>query len=178
MALALVVISFQNAYASGGEHIPWGDFLLRVLNAAIFLGIIWYVAGKLIKKFFVDRRAGIVREMDELALRKEEAEKRLAELEQNIANVEQECAKLLEDGKTQAENLKAKILADAEVQAAHIVEQAKVLAEQEGKAEIDAIREKMADLIVSKTEESLLKHLDAKMHQKLIDKSLTKVVLQ
>ena len=50
--------------------------------------------------------------------------------------------------------------------------------EQEGKAELEAIRERMAEVIVTEVEKSLLDRLDAKTHQKLIDKSLTKVVLQ
>ncbi len=175
---ALVLISCQTASASDGHSLPWGDFLLRVINAAIFVGIIWYAAGKLIKKFFTGRREEIVREMDDLARRKQEAEAQLAEVERQIADVETECAKLLEEGRAQAERIRASILADAEKQAAHIVEQARLGAEQEGKAELEAIRERMAETIVAEVEKSLLDRLDATTHQKLIDKSLTKVVLQ
>ena len=39
-ACALVLISCQIASASDGHSLPWGDFLLRVINAAIFVGII------------------------------------------------------------------------------------------------------------------------------------------
>ncbi len=177
-ACALVLISCQIASASDGHSLPWGDFLLRVINAAIFVGIIWYAAGKLIKKFFTGRREEIVQEMDDLAKRKQEAEARLAEVERQIADVEAECAKLLEDGRAQAERIKASIVSEAEKQAAHIVEQAKKGAEQEGKAELEAIRERMAETIVAEVEKSLLDRLDATTHQKLIDKSLTKVVLQ
>lgn len=177
-ACALVLISCQAAYASAEGSIPWGDFLLRLLTAACFLYIIWRAAGKLIKGFFVKRRAGIVQEMDELAARKQEAEAHLAEVEKQIANVESECARLLEEGRAQAERMKAAILADAERQAAHIVEQAGHVAEQEGKAELEAIRCKLADAVVSAVEKSLAETLDATAHQKLIDQSLTKVVLQ
>ncbi|WP_239446685.1 F0F1 ATP synthase subunit B [Mailhella massiliensis] len=177
-ACALVLVSCQIASASEGHSLPWGDFLLRVINGAIFVGIIWYAAGKLIKKFFTDRREGIVREMDDLAKRKAEAEANLAEVERRIADVEAECAKLLEEGRAQAERIKASILAEAEKQAAHIVEQAALGAEQEGKAELEAIRARMAETIVAEVKKSLLDRLDAKTHQKLIDKSLTKVVLQ
>ena len=177
-ASALVLVSCQIASASDGHSLPWGDFLLRVINAAIFVGIIWYAAGKIIKKFFTGRREEIVQEMDDLAKRKERAEARLAEVERQIADVEAECAKLLEEGRAQAERVSAAIVAEAGKQAAHIVEQAKAGAEQEGKAELEAIRERMAETIVAEVEKSLIRQLDAKTHQKLIDKSLTKVVLQ
>ena len=177
-ACALVLATCQIACASDGHSLPWGDFLLRVINGAIFVGIIWYEASKIIRKFFTDRREGIVREMDDLARRKAEAEANLAEVERRIADVDAECTKLLEEGRAQAERIRASILAEAEKEAAHIVEQAVLAAEQEGKAELEAIRERMAETIVAEVEKSLLGGLDAKTHQKLIDKSLTKVVLQ
>lgn len=177
-AFVLILAGCRTAFASAGESLPWGDFLLRTINAAVFIGIIWYAAGKLIKKFFVDRRAGIVQEMEELTRRHKEAENRLAEVESQIAGVESECAALLEEGRAQAEHMKSVILADAEKQAARIVEQARRNAEQEGKAELESIRNRMAEAIVSAVEQSLTEKLDAKMHQKLLDKSLTKVVLQ
>ena len=74
--------------------------------------------------------------------------------------------------------MKAAILADAETQAARIVEQAARNAEQEGKAELEAIRARMAETIVAELEKSLVERLDAATHQDLIDKSLTKVVLK
>jgi F-type H+-transporting ATPase subunit b len=116
--------------------------------------------------------------MDDLASRKQEAEAHLAEVERQIADVEAECAKLLEEGRAQAERMKAAILADAENQAARIVEQAARNAEQEGKAELEAIRARMAETIVAELEKSLVERLDAATHQDLIDKSLTKVVLK
>lgn len=177
-ACTLVLLSCQVAAASEGHSLPWGDFLLRDINFVLFGGIIVYVAGALIKSFFKKRREGIVQEMDDLAKRKAEAEAHLAEVERRIANVEAECAKLLEEGRAQAERAKASILADAEKQAARIVAQAALGAEQEGKAELEAIRAHMAETIVAEVEKSLLARLDANMHQKLIDKSLTKVVLQ
>ncbi|MBP3731156.1 MAG: ATP synthase F0 subunit B [Mailhella sp.] len=168
----------QPACAGEGHGLAWGDFLLRAVNFAVFAGIIWYAAGKLIKKFFVGRREEIVSEMDALAQQKKEAEARLADVEQRIANVEAECDKLLNDGRAQAERMKQAILEDARKQAAQIVEQATRIAEQQGKAELDAIRSRMAESIVGQVEKELAATLDPKKHVQLIEKSLSKVVLQ
>ena len=130
-ACALVLITCQIASASEGHSLPWGDFLLRVINGAIFVGIIWYAAGKLIKKFFTDRREGIVREMDDLAKRKAEAEASLAEVERRIADVEAECAKLLDEGRAQAERIKAAIVSEAEKQAAAVAAERRIEEQQE-----------------------------------------------
>ena len=104
--------------------------------------------------------------MEELDRLKKEAAAHLADVERRVAGVEAEAKALLEEGRAQAEQLKAAILADAERQAAHIVEQARRSAEQEGKAELAAVEKGLAD------------RLDAAAQQKLIDNSLTKVVLQ
>ena len=178
MAGVLVLAAAGTAAASEGEGLPWGNFALRLLNIIVFLGIIWYAAGGLIKKYFVGRRASIIKEMEDLDRLKKEAADHLAEVERRVAGVEAEVNALLEEGRAQAESLKAAILAEAEKQAAQIVEQARRSSEQEGKAELEAIRSRMADEIVAAMEKGLAERLDMAGHQKLIDNSLTKVVLQ
>lgn len=179
---AFMLLTAVTAFAEPGgmehEGLPWLNFALRVANFAIFLWIIWRVAGGLVKKVFVGRRAAIVAEMEEVDRLKQEAADRLADVERRVAGAEAEAAALIEEGRAQAEHLKAAILADAERQAAHIVEQARRNAEQEGKAELDAIRARMADEIVAAMERGLAERLDPAAQQKLIDNSLTKVVLQ
>ncbi len=175
---AFLLALAQTALASEGHGIPWGDFFLRLLNFAIFIGIIWYAAGKLIKRFFRERREGVVREMEELDRKRKDAEERLADVEQRISGAEEECRKILDEGRVQAERMKDQILEDARVQAERIVEQATRLAEQQGKAELDSLRSRMADSIVGQVEKSLAETLDNEKHMRLIDKSLSKVVLQ
>ncbi|MDE7012725.1 MAG: F0F1 ATP synthase subunit B, partial [Mailhella sp.] len=45
------------AYASDGHELPWGNFALRMLNVAIFLGILWYAVSKLVKTFLARNKA-------------------------------------------------------------------------------------------------------------------------
>lgn len=177
-ALALVLLTTSVASASEGEGLAWGNFTLRMINVLIFIGIIWYAAGGMIKKFFVGRKESIVKEMDDLARLKKEASAHLADVERRVAGVEKECAALLDEGRKQAEILKASIIAEAEKQAAQIVVQARRSAEQEGKAELEAIRTRMAEIVVAAVEKGLTEQLNPAEHQKQIDKSLTKVVLQ
>ena len=179
LAAFMAVLAASGHAMAADEHVlAWDNCALRVLNVIIFIGIIWYGAGALIKKFFIGHREAIAHESAELERLKKEAAEHLADVERRVAGVEQECENLLAEGKAQAERLKAAILADAEKQAAQILEQARRSAEQEGKSEFDAIRAGLADEIVRAMEQGLMKKLDAAEHQKLIDKSLTKVVLQ
>lgn len=180
-ALAMVVCTAAVAWASdaGGEgehHNDWGNFAFRVVNFIIFVGIIWFFAGKKIKEFFGSRRYTIETELADLEKRKETADQKLKEVERNIANMEQERASILEDYKKQGENVKAAIIEKAQAQAAQITEQAKATAENEAKYAVEEIRAELADLVTDATQKILEEKLTAEEHEKLIDKYLTKVV--
>jgi F-type H+-transporting ATPase subunit b len=177
-ACLFVAAATAPALASGEEHsLPWGDFALRVLNLVVVAGILWYAAGAMIKKYFFGRRERIVREMADLENLRREAAARLAEADSRVAGVEAECAALLEEGRARAESVRAAVLAEAERQAAGIVEQARQGAEQEARAELAALRARLADEIVAAMRAEIEERLDTAGHQKLIDKSLAKVVL-
>ncbi len=172
----LLCLTAGVAYAADGE-LPWGNFSLRMLNVAIFIGIIWYVAGKGIKSFLKGHRESAVSALEDAKRLKKEATAQLEEAEARLRSIEGECNKLIEEGKEQAEAIKALILADAEKQAARLLEQAKQAAEHEGMHERARIQAKIADEIITSMEKEISSRLDKNEHLKLVDKSLSKVVL-
>ena len=181
MVIALALLTAAVAFASdgqgeGGQSIAM-NFFWRLLNIAIFVGVMYKLVGKKIKAFFIDRRDGIRTELEDLANRKEEAELRLAEIKQRIVNLDAECEAILDASKAQAEQIKAAILAEARRKAEQIREQALRTAENEGKAAVEQLRAALADEIVAATEALLQSKLDGAQHEKLINNSLTKVVL-
>ena len=180
-AFALALLTVAVAYAAdgqgeGGQSIGM-NFFWRLLNIVIFVGILYKLVGKKIKAFFLDRSGGIRTELEDLETRKTEAELRLAEVKQRIANLDVECEAILEASKAQAEQIKAAILAEAHRQAEQIHEQALRTAENEGKAAMEQLRAALADEIMAAAEALLQSKLDGAQHEKLINKSLTKVVL-
>ena len=156
---------------------PWGNFIWRVLNFALFAGLLVFFFGKKIKGFFVGRTKNIADEISALESRKAQAQASLADVEKRIANLEAERQSILQDYKAQGEALKASIVAEAEAAASQIAVQAKTTAEHEIAQAIEAMRAEMADKIVEATEKLLAKKLTAAEHAKLVDKYLTKVVL-
>ena len=84
---------------------------------------------------------------------------------------------ILAESRKQAENLKAGIVEEAHRQAAQIVEQARMTAENEGRAVLAEVRAVIADEIVDAAEKALSGKLTAEAHEKLIANSLKKVVL-
>lgn len=176
LALALVVLSTSVAYASEGGP-RWGDFGWRVLNLIIFAAILWKFAGKLAVNYFTGRRQDIAQSLDDLSARRETAKKGLENIERQIANLDAERKAILDASLAQAEAGKQAIIAEAHKQAAQIVEQARRTAENEGRAILQEVRATIADEIVDAAEKVLSSKLDAAKHDKLIDNSLTKVVL-
>ena len=173
------VLGAADALAGDNNGEPrWGDFGWRVLNFVIFIGILWYFVGGLAVKYFRGRRQGIRETLDNLEDRRRRASEHLAIVEKRIAGLNREREAILQESRQQAQALKDGIIADAERQAAQIVAQAKSVAESEGRAVLAEVRGVIADEIVSAAEKILSVRLDEAAHEKLIDNSLNKVVLQ
>ena len=180
-AVAMALLAAAAAFASDGQaeggQSPEMNFFWRVLTIAIFVGALYKLIGDKAKAFFTGRRTGIRAELEGLETKKIEAELHLAEIKERIANLDAECRAILDESKAQAEQLKATILAEAHKQAEQVREQALRAAENEGKAAVEQLRATLADEIVAATEALLRAKLDGAQHEKLINKSLTKVVL-
>ncbi len=164
--------------AAGGHHgMNWSDLIFRLINFALFVGIIWKFAGKKIAELFRGRREQIETQLSDFTARRQEAEARLKDVESSIANLEAERAKILDEFKAQGESLKAAILAKAEKDAAKIVTTAETTAAQERRSAEKRIRGEVADLIIEAAEKMLTEKLGKAEHEKLVDEYLTKVVL-
>ncbi len=166
-------------HQDGAEHhgVPWMNFILRVVNFIIFVGIIWWAAGKKIVAFFGGRRKQIKEDLDDLSSRQAEAEKKLKGVESSIANLEQEKKAILEQAQQQGEALKQAIIDKAKADAEALKAQAQRTAANEAKAALDTMRAQMADLVVEAARKMIEDKLTEKDHEKLVDEYLTKVVL-
>ncbi len=176
--LALSLLAADPAMAAEGHELPWGDFAWRVVNIIVFVAILWHFIGKLCVNYFRGRKQGIKDGIDDLTARREQAQQRLAEIEKRIANLEEEREAILAESKAQAEALKEDIIAKAKVQAQQIVAMAHVTAESEGQSMLQQMRATIADELIDATREHLEKSLNKSKHEKLIENSLKKVVLQ
>lgn len=175
--LGFVLLCASAALASDAQGPNWMDFIYRIINFVLFVGIIWYLAGKKIKDFFKTRRYTIENDIADLNARKVDAEQKLKDVEKAIANIDAERQAILADYKAQGEALKAAIIDKAHKTADTITAQARMTAEQEARLAVESIRVEMADLVVEAAQKLLQSKLTPEEHEKLIDKYLTKVVL-
>ncbi len=179
LAAALVLVTAGAAWAAGEAHpTDWKNLAWRILNFALVAGVLWLLAGKKIAAFFNGRKTGIETELADLEARKQKAASDLAAVEQRIANLEQERAAILAEYRTRGEAVKAEIIAKAEQAAAQITSQARQTAQSEMDQALAAMRTELAAAVVETARTALTASLTEKDHQKLIDASITKVVLQ
>ena len=176
-ALCLIATDVLASDGEGGYSVTT-NFVWRVINFVVFFGILWHFTGKLIKNYFAGRRQGIQDSLDSLDERRAVAKKRLAEVEQHIANLDAERKAILDESRAQAETLKKNIVAAAHKQAEQIVAQARLTAENEGRTVLAEVRATLADEIVDAAEKVLREKLGPADHDRLINNSLNKVVLQ
>lgn len=179
-ALLATVFCAAPAMAStdGGHELRWGDLAWRCVNLVIFAAILWHFLGKLCVKYFRGRRQGIEDGINDLNDRRAAAQAHLTEIEERIANLESEREAILAESRAQAEKLKEDIVRQAHAQADQIVAMARVAAESEASSIMQRLRETIADELVDATRKNLVASLNKSKHDKLIDKSLKKVVLQ
>ena len=183
-ALVLAVLLFGGVvWASGhgseeaSSAAAWKDFFWRCVNFALFAGIIYKLAGSKIKDFFGGRTKDIESKFQTLEKRRREAEQNLKQVEARIANLEQERQEILAEAKRQGEAIKNAIIEKAYKDAEEIKKQAEIKAQQEFEQAIEMIRAEMADKIIESAEKIILSRLGVKEQEQLIDKYLTKVVL-
>lgn len=174
LIFALCVVAFIAGY---GSHNEWVDFGFRVATFVLFVAVIWYAAGGRMKTALKGRSQGIAKELAELEAAKIKAAKALKEVEARIINLDKERQAILASYRAQGEAVKSEIILKAEKSARQIVTQAKRTAENEVGKALDEMRAVLADEIMEATERMLKENLGAKEHEKLIDKSLSKVVL-
>ena len=148
------------------------------VNLAAFLVLfvlLWKFAFPPITKM-LDERADKIRESIEKAEEtRVEAERLLDEYRQQMAEARLEAAKVIEQGRTVAENTKNEIVAkareEAEVERAKAIESIK----SEKAAAMAELQRSVADLSVAVAGKILGEKMDASAHEALIDRYIAEV---
>ena len=156
----LALASASPALAASEAH----GFSFRVegfyiLDFVIMVGLLWWLLKGPIKKFFLKRHESVAYEMETATRLRQEAEKKLAELDQMMAGLEKEIAQVRESFRADGEREKARILAEAEVNAEKIRQNAKKTLEQE----MAKLREQLELEMVK----AVMEGAEAKVRQKL-----------
>jgi F-type H+-transporting ATPase subunit b len=171
--------------AAGGEHGGGGqggggdiaiDYVKRVLNFGILMGVLVYFLRKPVGDFFRGRRAQIAQQLADLERARDEAKVQLREFENKLAQAAGERDKIMAEFIAQAEVEKSRILAEAEANANRIKDAARLTIEADLKAAKRELREELAEAAVELAAKKLEAGIRVDDHNRLIDEYLTKVV--
>ncbi|SFM99045.1 F0F1 ATP synthase subunit B [Thermodesulforhabdus norvegica] len=172
-----VVLAGRVWAAEGAEHgANWGDLLLRCINFAILVGVLYKLLKKPIVNYFTARRRNIQQLLEEMEKRKEEAERKCAEYKAKLALLDQEVEKIVKEYVEQGERERAKIIEAAERQAEYIKQQAQLAIQQEMKAAKEALRAEVAELTVKAAEDMLKERIGDEDQTRLVEEFMIKVV--
>jgi len=179
MTVFMVLMSACLAFAAaeGGDMAKWKDFMWRVINFVIFVGILYLAAGKRIGQILFSRREKIRDDLLDLDQRREEADKKLRSVEAQIKDLDAQREKVLADFQAQGETLKKSIIDQAHQKAEQIKTQAAAAAAQEYKLATDKLRDELSEMVVEAAEKMIQSQLTKEGHEKMIQQSLTRVVL-
>lgn len=175
MVLAGAGLAF--AASDGGDMAKWKDFMWRIINFVIFIGILYLVAGKRVGQMLTSRRQQIRDDLENLDRRREEADKKLRHVEAQIKDLDAQREKVLADFQAQGENLKKAIIIQAEEKAKQIKAQAQTAAAQEYKLATEKLRDELSGMVVEAAEKMIQSQLTKENHEQLIQQSLTRVVM-
>jgi len=96
--------------ASGHEAAEGGtDFVPRLVNFIIFVGIAWYFVAEPIKKFFTGRTEEIAGRLEEVQKRLKETKKAKEEAQTAYENAQKTAEEIIESAKKEAQLLAKKL---------------------------------------------------------------------
>jgi F-type H+-transporting ATPase subunit b len=175
----MLLLGVAWAAEEGGHGGPskWPDFWYRMLNFSIMVGVLIFLFKKFnLKGFFAKRTESIAHTLNELEIKKKEAEKTYEEYKEKLAQLDKETDRILQEYIEQGEREKARIIANAEKAAAEIREQTDMAIEQEIKSATEDLKREIAELSVTAAEKLLKERIGEGDQKKLVDDFMTKVV--
>ena len=172
------------SYATGcysSNYINITEFFVYNLNKFLadiisYFWIIFIFKKFNVKAFFTKRTESIANTLNELEVKKKEAEKTYEEYKQKLSQLDKETDRILQEYVEQGEREKTRIIANAEKAAAEIRQQTDIAIEQEIKIAKEGLQQEIAELSVTAAEVLLKEKIGEEDQQKLVDDFMTKVV--
>ena len=155
LLFAMVAFANEPAHGGGAEGIPWAMITKQAINFSILVGLLVYLLGAKVKEFFVSR----AKTFDGLLIlakkTKEDAERQKREISSRLERLQTTAQESVERARKEAEELRARIAADAVAAAKEIREEAKKSAEREIDRARKGIREEILAQSIAATRTSL-----------------------
>jgi F-type H+-transporting ATPase subunit b len=155
-----------------GMPAPYGALLL---NSAILYFILFRLFRKPVTEGLANRKANILRGMEEASRMKKEAEEQLATYEAKLAGLDEDIARIQREMRAAGENERARILSEARERRERMERDAHVLIEQELKGIRERLVRETLESAIASAERKLRDRLGASEQTALAEQYLTDV---
>jgi F-type H+-transporting ATPase subunit b len=173
LATAALVLWTDIALSAEGAHAPHhapsiSDLLYPGINFLLFAILIWWAGAAAIRDYLRNRRATIVAALEHAATGKRDAEQAHAEVRAQLARADAEAESLRKDMRAMAEvelERRHKLAAES---ATRIKADARIAAEQQGRAAQAALREETVRAAVEETLAVLRRQIKAPDQERFV----------
>jgi F-type H+-transporting ATPase subunit b len=180
-ALVFLIFGAVVAFAAGGGegdgHQKWvATDSYRIMNFTVLVVGLFLLLRKPVSKALNSRIKGIKEQLEDLEIKKAEAENDLAKYLEKLAKLEGEAGGIIEDYIRQGSEAKARILKEAESAAEKLEEQAKKNIEHEFEQAKIRLRNDVLEKAMARAEEIIKTKISTDDQERLVDEYLNKVV--
>jgi F-type H+-transporting ATPase subunit b len=148
----------------------------RVINFGILAAALFFILRKPASQALNSRISGIKEQLEELEMKKQEAEKELAQHKEKLALLDKEAEKFVEEYIRQGNEAKARILKEAELMAEKLETKAKRNIEHEFKQARNQLQTEIIEQALAKAEKEIIEKISSEDQTRLVDEYLEKVV--
>lgn len=152
-----------------------GTFVLELVAFVVMVAVLWRWAYPQIAKVAEGRQKLIADQLADAEKRSKEAEERLKEAEARLNDARAQAQEVVAGAARSGEQLREELKAKGEEEARRQVERAKKEIEAARQQAVESVRSEVADVVVAVTEKVLGEALDAKAHQRLIERAIKEV---
>lgn len=162
------------AEASGHEVEKPSTYTIiaTLVNFLIFAFIVAKFGGPAANKAMKARREALVAEMEAASAQQREAQEQLDAYIAKLQAFDQEREALMEEFRAVGERERDKLIADAEVEAKRIVEDAKQRGEREAAAAERSVESQLLDKAMAYAASDIERQVNPMVHNRLVDRSI------
>lgn len=177
VAVLVLLAGVGTAFAAGdGESVWRATDTYKVMNFTVLVVLLYLVLRKPAASFLNGRIVGIEQQLADLEQRRAAAEKELAEYRRQLEAMDVEAREILEQYRSQGEDARKRILAEAEASAAKMREQARRNIEHEFARARARLQTEVMEAALVRAETLIQEKIGPEDHVRLTDEYLKKVV--
>lgn len=172
-ALVCAFPTFAFAAEEGGisSILPdMNEFVPMLIAFIIIVAVLAKFGWPMFEGIMVRREIAIKESLEKSEAARIESEKLLEEYKQQLAEAKAQASQIVADAKKAGESVKADIEGKAQVEAANMIEKAKVAIEAEKKQAVHELQSSVADLTVSVTARIVGEDLSDDEHRAIIER--------